>query len=78
MHEPLKINPETAELLATQASERGMSVDDYLKSLLGVIPEQPKMPFNLEEFLAGWESLADDVEPLPRAFSRDDIYFPKG
>ncbi|HVQ37746.1 MAG TPA: hypothetical protein VMS31_09445 [Pyrinomonadaceae bacterium] len=78
MQEPLKINPETAELLATQASERGRSVEDYLKRLLGVTPEQPRMPFNLDEFLAGMESLADDVEPLPRAFSRDDIYFPEG
>ena len=66
MQEPLKINPETAELLATQASERGRSVEDYLKRLLGVTPEQPRMPFNLDEFLAGMESLADDVEPLPR------------
>lgn len=54
MQEPLKIHPETAELLATQASERGLSVEDYLKSLLGVTPEQPRMLFNLEEFLAGW------------------------
>lgn len=78
MQEPLNVNQETAELLATQASERGLSVDDYLKSLLGVIPEQPRMPFNLEEFLADMESLAEDVEPLPRAFSREDISAPEG
>jgi len=36
------------------------------------------MPFNLEEFLAAMESLAEDVEPLPRDFSREDIYFPEG
>ena len=76
MQEPLKINPETAELLATRASERGLSVEDYLKSLLGVRPEST--PFNLEEFLAAMESLAEDVEPLPRDFSREDIYFPEG
>ena len=76
MQWPLKINPETAELLTTQASARGLSVEDYLKSLLGVTPES--MPFNLEEFLAAMESLADEVEPLPRDFSREDIRFPEG
>jgi len=55
---------------------RGLSVDDYLKSLLGVTPES--MRFDLEEFLAAMESLADDVEPLPRDFSREDVYFPEG
>ena len=70
MHEPLKINPETAELLTTQASARGLSVEDYLKSLLGVTPESP--PFDLDEFLAAMESLAEDVEPVPRDFSRED------
>jgi hypothetical protein len=73
MQEPLKINPETAELLATQASERGLSVEDYLKSLLGVTPES--IPSTPEEFMAAMESLAEDVEPLPRDFSREDIYF---
>jgi len=78
MQEALKINPETAELLASRASERGLSVEEYLKSLLGVTPGHSDMPFNLEEFLASMESLADDVEPLPRDFSREDIYFPEG
>jgi len=77
MQEPLKINPETAELLATRARERGLSVEDYLKSLLGVTTEQPRMPFNLEEFLADMESLAEDGEPLPRDFASADIYFPE-
>ena len=67
MQEPLKINPETAELLATQANARGLSVEDYLKSLLGVPPETSTPP-TLEEFMAAMESLAEDVEPLPRDF----------
>lgn len=32
------------------------------------------MPSTLEEFMAAMESLAEDVEPLPRDFSREDIY----
>jgi len=143
MQEPLKINPETAELLTARASARGLSVEDYLKSLLGVTPEQsaapgPKISVDVrvkpgragtdpeapdwevreledgvikesadiyenmtlaeanqiaemwrakkaeaeastaEEFMAAMESLAEDVEPLPRDFSREDIYFPQG
>jgi hypothetical protein len=78
MQEPFKINPETAELLAARASARGLSVEDYLKSLLGVTPEQSSMPSTLAEFMAAMESLAEDVEPLPRDFSREDIYFPEG
>jgi hypothetical protein len=77
MQEPLKINPETAELLAAQASARGLSVEDYLKSLLGVTPEA-SMPPTLEEFMSSMESLAEDIEPLPRDFSREEIYFPEG
>jgi hypothetical protein len=78
MLEPLKINPETAELLAAQASARGLSVEEYLKSLLGVNTEASRMPSTIEEFMAAMESLAEDVEPLPRDFSREDIYFPEG
>jgi hypothetical protein len=78
MQEPLKINPETAELLAARASARGLSVEDYLKSLMGVPPEQSSTPTTSEEFMAAMESLAEDVEPLPRDFSRDDFYFPEG
>ena len=77
MQEPLKIDSETAERLAAQARVRGLSVEDYLKSLLGVTPEAG-MPSTLEEFMAAMESLAEDVEPLPRDFSREDIYFPEG
>lgn len=73
MQESLKIHPETAELLASRASERGLSVEDYLNSLLGVTPGQSSMPFKLDEFLTAMESLADDVEPLPRYFSCGDI-----
>jgi hypothetical protein len=36
------------------------------------------MPSTIEEFMAAMESLAEDVEPLPRDFSREDIYFLEG
>ncbi|HYJ86926.1 MAG TPA: hypothetical protein VEW46_12765 [Pyrinomonadaceae bacterium] len=34
MSAPVEIKPETAELLAAQAEARGLSVDDYLRTLL--------------------------------------------
>ena len=73
----LKIRPETAEMLAAQAKAQGLSVDEYLKTLLGVTPtaEEPL----LDEFMTAMESLAEeDVEPLQRDFSRENIYFPEG
>lgn len=78
MQEPLKINAETAELLASRATARGLSVEEYLKSLLGMTPERSTTPVTMDEFMAAMESLAEDVEPLPRDFSREDIYFPEG
>ena len=76
----IEINEETAEVLANRAKAQGLSVDEYLKSLLGVGNErQGVSDSELEEFMAAMESLADeDVEPLPSSFSRADIYFPEG
>ena len=77
MQSPLDIQPETAETLATQAHDRGLSVDEYLKSLLGLPNGRESAPA-LEEFTSAMEALAEtDVTPLPRDFSRDDIYFPE-
>jgi len=73
----IEIRPETAEMLAAQAKAQGLSVDEYLKTLLGVSQhaEEPA----LDEFMRAMESLAEeDIEPLPRDFSREDIYFPEG
>jgi hypothetical protein len=74
---PLQIRPETAQMLAAQAKAQGLSVDEYLKTLLGIAQsaEEPA----LDEFMTAMESLAEeDVEPLPRDFSREDIYSPEG
>ncbi len=79
MQAPLKINPETAELLAARARARGLSVEEYLKSLLVTTTERERLPEStVDEFIAAMESMAEDVEPLPRDFSREDIYFPEG
>ena len=73
----LEINDGTAELLTQRAKAQGQSVDEYLKSLLGGGLERGTVSDSeLEEFMADMESLAEDVEPLPRDFSREDIYYP--
>jgi hypothetical protein len=73
----LEIRPETAQMLAAQAKAQGLSVDEYLKTLLGLT--QTANEPAIEEFMTAMESLAEeDVEPLPRHFSREDIYFPEG
>ena len=70
----LEINEETAKVLTNRAKAEGQSVDEYLKSLLGVGNErQGASESELEEFMAAMESLAEDVEPLPSSFSRADI-----
>jgi hypothetical protein len=75
MQSPLEIQPETAETLAAQAQEHGLSIDEYLKSLLGLPNGKEHWPA-MAEFTSAMESLAEqDVKPLPRDFSRDDIYF---
>jgi hypothetical protein len=40
MNTPLEIEPETAEILASQARALGLSIDEYLKSLLARTKER--------------------------------------
>jgi hypothetical protein len=74
-----QVRLETAELLAARAEAQGLSVDAYLKMLLGA-PEQKTALAELsdEEFDSVMEELASGTEgipPLPADFSRKDIYF---
>jgi hypothetical protein len=73
-----QVSPETIELLAAQAQAHGLSVDAFLKRLLGM-PEQnhalaalseEEFATLMEEFSSGTEGLP----PLPVDFSRKDIY----
>ncbi len=73
-----QVSAETTKALIAQARASGLSVDDYLKRLLGVTNNIPQIASgSTEEFMQAMESLAEDgIEPLPRDFSREDIYFP--
>jgi len=80
MHTVLKqIRPETVEMLAAQAKAHGLSVDEYLKSLLRLTNgEHVTTAPTLTEFVTDMQALAEDTEHLPPeslAYSRRDIYF---
>jgi hypothetical protein len=74
-----QITPETIQALIAQAAASGLSVDEYLKRLLGVSSAAPAAPEpGVDEFMLAMESLAEEnIQPLPRDFSREDIYFPE-
>jgi len=74
-----QITPETIQALIAQATASGLSADEYLKRLLGVSSAAPSTPTpGVDEFMQAMESLAEEnIQPLPRDFSREDIYFPE-
>ncbi len=75
-----EISLETARALSVQAAASGLTVDGYLKRLLGVngsVLQQKDTP-KPDEIVAALNDFAEDVPPLPRNFSREDIYFPEG
>jgi hypothetical protein len=65
------VTAETAEMLHAHAKAQGLSVDAYLRVLLGLENGQNALAeMSQEEFAKGTEH----VPPLPPDFSRDDIY----
>jgi len=74
-----QVSAETVQALIAQATASGLSVEDYLKRLLGLAENvRQTRGGSVEEFIEAMESLAEkDVQPLPRDFSRGDIYFPQ-
>lgn len=75
-----EIKPETAERLAALAKEKGVSVDEYLRSLLPgangaeAAAEAEMSPAEIDRILDELAAIAGDITPLPRDFSREDIY----
>jgi hypothetical protein len=76
---PAEIAPETIQALIARAAASGLSVNDYLRQLLGINNEAPPAPDgSLDEFMADLEALAEGTEHLPPStltYSREDIYF---
>jgi hypothetical protein len=82
MSAPLEIKPETAEMLAAQATAQGVSVDDYLRSLLprtnGRAEEKPlyetATPEKLAQAYVEWSASHDANTPVVLDDSRQVIY----
>jgi hypothetical protein len=79
---PAEIAPETIQTLIDQAAASGLSVNDYLRQLLGITGEAGAVPptpgESLGEFMTDLEALAEGTEHLPPStltYSREDIYF---
>jgi hypothetical protein len=78
-----QIAPEIAQALEAQAAANGLSVNEYLRQLLGLTngtqPADGESPDAfMEAFMADMESLSEGTEHLPPStitYSREDIYF---
>lgn len=82
MSAPFEIKPETAEMLAAQAKAHGLSVDDYLRSLLpprNVHAEEKPLyetatPKELARAYIEWAASHDPNTPVVLDDSREVIY----
>jgi hypothetical protein len=74
-----QIAPEIVQAIIAQATARGLSINDFLREVLGLTNGAQPAPQEAtdDEFMKAMESMAEDVPPLPRDFSREDIYFPE-
>ena len=82
-----QIAPEIVQALIAQATARGLSVNEYLRRLLGLTnatqstrDEGPDAltDASIDAFMADMEALAEGTEHLPPStitYSREDIYF---
>lgn len=85
MSSPAEIKPETAELLAAQARAHGLSVDDYVRSLLPRTNEEVDdnplyQSTTPEEWVSAFREWAASHPPLTVIAddSRESIYQGRG
>ena len=76
-----QIKPDTAETIRAEARARGLSVDEYLKSLLpqangddGSVDESKMSLREIDQLLEELAEGSENLAPLPPDFSREDIY----
>lgn len=77
-------DPEVEAKIKAQAEARGISVEALIASMveglngvhIGEVETADLALAGDDEFIQALESMAADVPPLPRDFSREDIYFP--
>lgn len=70
-----QVKPETISILEVQAKSSGLSIDDYLKSLMGISEDTMKQA-GTSEFMAAMESLGTESAAfVSSTYSRNEIYF---
>lgn len=76
--ETIKIDATTAAKLREQAAARGITLEEFLRSLTeDVNGDRAIKEPSVDEFMEAMESLVEDnIKPLPRDFSCEDIYSP--
>ena len=85
MSAPFEIKTETAEILAAQAKEHGLSVDDYLRSVLPLTnaregeqpPYQTATPAAWVRAFREWAA-SHPVLPVEADDSRESVYKGRG
>jgi hypothetical protein len=70
----IELDDQTADILAAQASARGMSSAQYLKSLVPPATNGCADSLSLDELDSELGDLVLDLPTLPHDFSRADIY----
>jgi len=75
----IQIEQELANAIFAEAEAKGLSVDDYLRTLIASGASQPQSEqMNLDEVDRILDELSEGTEhvpALPLTFSREDIYF---
>jgi hypothetical protein len=74
----LELRPEIEERVTAEAAARGLSVEEYLTSIIEGRALRGSLDATLEEFEAAMDLLAEGSDRLPvlspEAFSRESIY----
>ena len=74
----LQLPPDLEESLSEQARVRGISLEQYIQSLLEQLNPRPKRRLTMEEFRAALDGLAEYSHKIPdlpdEAFTREGIY----
>lgn len=73
-------NPEIEARIVAQAQAQGLSVEAFIAAVIAGMNSELQADLALSaegDFIRDMEALAADVPPLPRDFSREDIYFPR-
>ena len=70
----IELDDQTAQDLIAQARAHGLTVAEYLKSLVPAAPGFHATNLSLDELDAELEELGLDLPTLPSDFSRADIY----